>query len=251
MNWGGKCLLDRKGSEVFTKQKFAWDCLELWDQADAQKIFSLFHCIFLLIFCLHVYLNSMSVRESCPRLVCEFPDIILALQKQLENQQRRNPLLPRNGSRCKSSKECFIKTVIKFTQWITRICSLPVLQSIVATVTEKRNSSFVLMKSSRCHTAQRANIPSKQQEKRSRTFCNVRSSGAGRPLGILSTFSLKVVSICKFKLTAVWAEAVQYDWKMRAVICLNVDLDVSLYSWAHFDILTAFPDRFVFFTWSC
>jgi len=47
---GGKCLLDKKGSEVFTKQKFAWDCLELRDQADAQNIFRLFHCIFLLFF---------------------------------------------------------------------------------------------------------------------------------------------------------------------------------------------------------
>lgn len=38
---GRKCLLDRKGSEAFTKLKLAWDCLELWDQADAQEIFSL------------------------------------------------------------------------------------------------------------------------------------------------------------------------------------------------------------------
>lgn len=47
---GGKCLPDTKGLEVFTKQKFVWDCLELWDQADTQKIFNLFHCIFLLTF---------------------------------------------------------------------------------------------------------------------------------------------------------------------------------------------------------
>lgn len=48
----------------------------------------------------------------------------------------------------------------------------------------------------------------------------------GQTTGDLSTFSLKVISICKLKLTAVWAEAVRYDWKLRAVLCLNVDLDV-------------------------
>lgn len=139
---GGKCLLDRKGSEIFIEQKFAWDSLELWDQADAQKIFGLFCCLFF-FFCLHVYLNGMSIGASCPRLVCELPDIMLALFKWLERQYRRSLSLPRNLSRCNSSKECFIKTVIKFTRWITRICSLP-----VATVTKKRNSTFILMKSS-------------------------------------------------------------------------------------------------------
>lgn len=51
-----------------------------------RKSSSMSHCIFLLVFCLHVYLSGMTTGEPCPRLVCELPDIILALLKQLENQ---------------------------------------------------------------------------------------------------------------------------------------------------------------------
>lgn len=53
---GRKCLLDRKGSEAFTKLKLAWDCLELWDQADAQEIFSLSSLHFSPHFFLHACL---------------------------------------------------------------------------------------------------------------------------------------------------------------------------------------------------
>lgn len=47
------------------------------------------------------------------------------------------------------------------------------------------------------------------------------------------------------------AEAARCSWEMRAVICLNVDLDVYLYFWAHFDTPATFLNRFVVLAWSC
>lgn len=77
-------MLDRKGSEVFKNRNLLGI---VWDQADAQEIFSLFHCIFLLIFGLRVYLNGVWVSGNLvPNLSVNVLPIILPLQKQLENQ---------------------------------------------------------------------------------------------------------------------------------------------------------------------
>lgn len=179
---GGKRLLDTKGSEVFTKQKFAWDCLKLWDQADTQKIFNLCTAFFssLLSARLCKWHEMEILSQTCLWISWHNSGIVETIRKSVEDKSFATKKLEQKEEHQGILHKKLLHLPNESRGFVAYLCYL----SIVATVTKKRNSSFILMKSSRCHTARRANIPSKQREKLRWTFCTARGRRAGKPLGI-------------------------------------------------------------------